>query len=154
MIQYISREAYEALKKELTELKTTKRQEIAQRLHEAKELGDLSENSAYQAAKDAQNALELRIAELDELLKNVSIISHKDSYGVVEIGSQITVGTGLNFKDKKVFTITGSHEANPLQGKISNVSPLGQAFLHHKKGDIVNVQTPRGEVKYKILEVS
>ncbi|OQA44277.1 MAG: Transcription elongation factor GreA [Parcubacteria group bacterium ADurb.Bin305] len=153
MIQYISQEAYEALKKELTELKTTKRKEITQRLHEAKELGDLSENSAYQEAKEAQNALELRIAKLEELLKNVNIISHKTSYGVVEIGSQITVGVGPNFKDKKVFTLTGSHEANPLEGKISNVSPLGQAFLHRKKGEIVEVQTPRGVVKYKILDI-
>lgn len=154
MTQYITEEAYERLKKELEELKTIKRREIAQRIKEAKDLGDLSENSSYQEAKEAQSALESRILELESYLKTVSIIKpSKNKNKVVEVGSTVEVCLVDKPKEIKRFTITGSLEANPLEGKISNESPLGQAFLNKKKGEIAVVKTPKGEVKYKILKI-
>lgn len=155
MTQYITPEAYQKLKEELEELKTVKRREIAQRIKEATDLGDLSENASYQEAKEAQSKLETRILELESYLKTVSIIRHPKTNGqLVEIGSTIIVQSLTPPREKKTFTITGSLEANPLEGKISNESPLGQAFLKKKEGEIVVVKTPKGEVKYKILKIS
>ncbi len=154
MTQYLSSEAYRSLKQELKELKTTRRREIAQKLQEAKELGDLSENAAYQEAKREQSELETKILEIEEFLRNASIIrKSKNHNGLVRIGSTITVVLMSQPKVKKVFTISGSLEANPKLGKISNVSPLGKAFLGHKKGDVVIVKTPKGMVKYKIIDI-
>lgn len=155
MTQYITPETYQKLKKELEELKTVKRKEIAQRIKEAKDLGDLSENASYQEAKEAQSKLETRILELESYLKTVSIIQKPKKNGqVVELGSTVEVISLSKPREKKTFTITGSLEANPLEGKISNESPLGQAFLKKKKGETVVVKTPKGEVKYKILKIS
>ena len=155
MTQYITPEAYEKLKKELEELKTVKRREITQRIKEAKDLGDLSENASYEEAKEAQSKLETRILELESYLKTVSLIKQpKTNHHFVEIGSKIEVLSLTPPRQKKTFIITGSLEANPLEGKISNESPLGQAFLKRKKGEIVVVKTPKGEVKYKILKIS
>jgi transcription elongation factor GreA len=152
---YVTAETYKILKEELKELKTSKRQEIAQMLQEAKELGDLSENAAYQEAKDAQEVLETRILELEAFFKNALIIRHSSqNNGKVELGSTIELENMNKSKVKKVFTIVGSREANPMEGKISNESPLGRAFLGHKKGEIILVKTPQGEVKYKILNIS
>lgn len=151
---YITPETYKSLKEELEQLKTVKRREIALKIQEAKELGDLSENAAYQEAKDAQAALETKILELETILKNASIIRPTKNSSVVVIGSTITVESLTAPKTKKQFTIIGSQEANPALGKISNESPLGKSFLGHKKGDIVIVKTPKGEVKYKILDIS
>jgi len=109
-------------------LKTVKRKEIALKIQEAKELGDLSENAAYQEAKDAQAALETRILDLELLLKNSTLIKPRKNSGIVEVGSQVTVQS-LSFpKTKKQFLIIGAQEADPAQGKISNESPLGKAF--------------------------
>jgi len=160
MTQYITPEAYQKLKKELEELKTVKRQEIAQRIKEAKDLGDLSENASYQEAKEAQSKLETQILELESYLKTVTLIHHPKTNGkLVEVGSTVLVQSVLVQsltppRAKKTFIITGSLEANPLEGRISNESPLGQAFLKKKKGDIVVVKTPKGEVKYKILKIT
>jgi transcription elongation factor GreA len=152
---YVTAETYRVLKEELKELKITKRQEIAQMLQEAKELGDLSENAAYQEAKDAQEVLETRILELESFFKNASIIRHSSqNNGRVELGSTIELQNTNKSKVKKVFTIVGSQEADPMEGKISNESPLGRAFLGHKKGETILVKTPQGEVKYKILNIS
>lgn len=152
---YVTAETYKNLKEELKELKIKKRQEIAQMLQEAKELGDLSENAAYQEAKDAQEILESRILELESFLKNASIIRPSlQNNGKVELGSTIELENISKSKAKKIFTIVGSQEANPIEGKISNESPLGRAFLGHKKGEIILVKTPQGEVKYKILNIS
>ncbi len=154
MTQYITEEAYEKLKKELEELKTVKRKEIAQRIKEAKDLGDLSENASYQEAKEAQSQLESRILELESFLKTVSIIKQPKLKGkIVQMGSTVIVTSLGPKREKKKFTITGSLEANPLEGKISNESPLGQAFLNKKKGEIAVVKTPKGEVKYKIVDI-
>jgi len=151
---YITAEAYKALKEELNELKTIKRKEIAQMLQDAKELGDLAENAAYQEAKEIQSVLETRILQLEIFFKDVSIIHHSTNNYIVELGSTIEIKSLTQPINKKVFIITGSHEAKPIEGKISNLSPLGKAFLGHKKGDIILVNTPQGEVKYKILKIS
>lgn len=151
---YITPEAYKKLKEELNILKTIKRREIALRIQEAKELGDLSENAAYQEAKDSQAALETRILEIEALLKNISIIHPTKNNDFVEIGSSITVQNLSLLRAKKQFTIIGTQETNPAEGKISNESPLGKSFLGHKKGDIIIAKTPKGEVEYKIIEIS
>jgi len=151
---YITPEAYKALKQELEELKTKKRKEIAEIIQDAKELGDLAENAAYQEAKDEQSVLETRILQLEMFLKNISIIRHVSNNHAIELGSTIEVKSLTKSRNKKVFTIVGSHEAKPIEGKISNESPLGRAFLGHSKGEIILVNTPQGEVKYKILKIS
>jgi len=151
---YVTSEAYKALKQELEELKTKKRKEIAEIIQDAKELGDLSENAAYQEAKDAQSVLETRILQLEMFLKNISIIRHASNNHVIELGSTIEVKSLTKSRNKKVFTIVGSHEAKPIEGRISNESPLGKAFLGREKGEIILVNTPQGEVKYKILKIS
>lgn len=152
---YVTAETYKALKEELKELKTVKRQEIAQMLQEAKELGDLSENAAYQEAKDSQEALETRILELESFFKNASIIRRSPyNNGKVELGSTIELQNINKPTVKRIFTIVGSQEADPVKGRISNESPLGRAFLGHTKEEIILVKTPQGEVKYKILNIS
>jgi len=151
---YITPEAYKKLKEELGFLKNQKRREIALKIQEAKELGDLSENAAYQEAKDSQAALETRILEIEVLLKNVSLIRPTKSNEIVEIGSSITVQSLSLPRTKRQFTIIGVQEANPAEGKISNESPLGKSFLGHKKGDIIIAKTPKGDVKYKIVDIS
>jgi len=148
---YLSPEGIENLKKELQELRTAKRQEIAKRLQEAKELGDLSENAAYFEAKESQSLNETRIAELEGLLKNAIIIKAAGDENVVRIGSTIMVKSSGN--GTEVFTIVGSAEAKPMEGKISNESPLGRAFLNKKIGEEVEVKTPGGLVKYKIIKI-
>lgn len=147
---YLSQEGIEALKKELQELKTKKRQEIARRIQEAKELGDLSENAAYFEAKDAQSLNETRIAELEDLLKTAVVIEEPTEEDIVHIGSTVEVKSG----DKiEIFTIVGSTEAKPIEGKISNESPLGRAFLNKRAGDEFEVKTPSGIIKYKIIKI-
>jgi transcription elongation factor GreA len=148
-MKYLSKEGLEQLKKELEELKL-KRQEIAQRLEEAKALGDLSENTEYLQAKEAQGFNEGKILELEEVLKNAVVISKNGGNSVVQIGGTVEVNSQ---GEKQVFTIVGSEEANPAQGKISNESPLGRAFLGHKAGDVIEVETPRGKANYKITSV-
>ena len=151
---YVTPEAYKAIQEELEELKTKKRKEIAEIIQDAKELGDLSENAAYQDAKDLQSVLETRILQLEIFLKDISIIRHASNNHVVELGSTIEVESLTKLGNKKVFTIVGSHEAKPIESRISNESPLGRAFLGHSKGEIILVKTPQGEVKYKILKIS
>jgi len=149
--QIISQEGYDKIKEELSFLTTVKRREIADRIERAKELGDLSENAEYSEAKDAQALNEGRVIELTNILKNVTVVQNGGSRNEVLMGSKVTVidSTG---KEKK-YTIVSFNEADPLDGKISNESPLGVAFLHHKKGDEVQVITPRGTVKYKIIKI-
>ena len=146
---YLSREGMESLEKELQELKTKKRQEIAKRLQEAKDLGDLSENAEYFEAKEAQSFNENRIAELQELLKNAITIEASNE-NAVGIGSMIEVKSG---NGTEMFRIVGSAEANPQEGKISNESPIGRAFLGKKAGEKVEVETPGGKTEYKIISV-
>lgn len=148
--QIITQEGYDKLKKELEELKTVKRREIADRIQKAKDMGDLSENAEYSEAKDAQAFNEGRIIELSQMLKNLTIVKNTHSHVSIGMGSKITAVT--DGKERK-FTIVSFNEADPLEGKISNESPLGTAFLNKKKGDTVLVKTPKGEMQYTILKV-
>lgn len=148
--QIISQEGYDKLKKELDYLLTVKRREIADRIEKAKELGDLSENAEYSEAKDAQALNDSRIQEISNILKNITVVDNKKNNNEVGMGSTVTVKTGN--KEKK-FTIVSFNEADPVEGRISNESPLGVSFLGKKKGEEVLVSTPKGEVKYKILKI-
>ena len=151
--QYLTPEAYKKFQKELLFLKTTKRQEVKANLQIAKSYGDLSENAAYSMAKKSQVETEIRIRQLEKLLKTARIIRHFRNDGVVRLGSKITIINIKNPLHKKIFFIVGSLEAQPTEGKISNESPLGRAFLNHKKGEEILVNTPKGAVKYRIVEV-
>lgn len=148
-MKYISKEGLDQLKKELENLKL-KRQEIAGRLEEAKALGDLSENTEYLQAKEAQAFNEGKILELEELLRNAVIIEKNGGNSNVSVGNTVEVSSG---GQKQTFNIVGSEEANPSQGKISNESPLGRAFLGHKAGETVEVDAPRGKITYKIIAI-
>ncbi|MBU0619463.1 MAG: transcription elongation factor GreA [Patescibacteria group bacterium] len=148
--QIISQEGYKKLKQELEQLHA-KRVKISQRIAIAKELGDLSENAEYHEAKDAQGFNEGRIAEINSLLKNVTIIKKTRSKEEVGIGSIIIVEVN---QKKKQYTIVSFNESDPLEGKISNESPLGAAFLHKRKNDQVVVHTPKGEMEYRIISIN
>ncbi|HTY39519.1 MAG TPA: transcription elongation factor GreA [Candidatus Paceibacterota bacterium] len=148
---YLTKERFEELKKELEELKTVKRLEVADNLKRSKEYGDLSENAEYAEAREEQNRVEGRIFELEEMLKKVSIIEEgKGNSDAVHIGSQITVK-----KDGKTFnyTIVGFNESKPEEGKISNESPIGKAMLGRAVGDKVTVKLPAGETMYEIVKI-
>jgi transcription elongation factor GreA len=149
--QYFSKEGLEKLKNELLERTSVFRPEISKRIKEAKEQGDLSENAEFDAAKEAQSINEGRIEEIRQIMENVVVISDgSKSGGVIVVGSSIKVDAG---KGPQQFVIVGVTESNPTAGFISNESPLGKAFLGHKKGETIEVRTPRGVEQYKILEV-
>jgi len=148
-VHYLSQEKYDALKQEFAYLKTEERKNIAESLEYAKSLGDLSENAEYHEARDKQADLEDRIAELEETLKYAKIISAHHA-SVVEVGATIT--TIRDHKEEK-FSIVGAEETDMLAGRISHESPLGSALLGHQVGDVVLVITPRGEIKYKIIDI-
>lgn len=147
--QYLTKAGLKKLEEEL-ELVRKKRREIAHRIQEAKELGDLSENAEYAEAKNAQAFNEGRIQEIDEILKNAVMIEDNVSNSYVKPGCSIKVMVdGV----EKTFTIVGSNEADPGKGLISNESPLGEAFMNRKVGDTVEVMAPKGKIIYKILEI-
>jgi transcription elongation factor GreA len=143
-------ETYEKLKKELEDLKTKGRREIAERLRHTASFGDLSENFAYQQAREDQQMLERRIAELESILKDAVIINKEHDKKIVDIGSVVT----LFFDgEEKKFQIVEPEEANPEEGKISSKSPLGQAIFGKKVDEEVIVETPNGKVRCKILKI-
>ncbi len=148
--QLITQEGHDKLKKELEHLTIVKRREIANRIEKAKELGDLSENAEYSEAKDAQAMNESKVLTISTTLKNVVVVNNSGSNKEVAMGSTVTAENGAK---EKVFQIVSFNEADPLEGKISNESPLGVAFLGKSKGDQVSVTTPKGEVKYKIIKI-
>ncbi|PIR13503.1 transcription elongation factor GreA [Candidatus Falkowbacteria bacterium CG11_big_fil_rev_8_21_14_0_20_39_10] len=148
--QIISQEGYDKLKKELDNLINVKRREIAERIESAKELGDLSENAEYHDAKDAQAMNDGRIIELSSLIKNLTIVANGGAKDEVAMGSKVTVSSK---NGEKTYTIVSFNEADPVEGKISNESPLGVAFIGKKKGEKALVNTPKGEVEYKILKI-
>jgi len=150
MGQLITKKGLEKIKRELNDRKTRLRKEIAEAIKEAKEQGDLSENAEYSEAKRQQNENESRIARLEEMIKNSQVVKRDKSANSVQLDSTIKVKSGRN---KMEFHIVGSSEADPINFKISNESPLGKAFIGKSKGDKVEVETPRGKVKYEILEV-
>ncbi|HXF44363.1 MAG TPA: transcription elongation factor GreA [Candidatus Paceibacterota bacterium] len=149
-ITYLSQEKYETLKAELEEMRTKGRQEIAKRLKQAKELGDLSENVEYQEAREQQARLEKNICEIEELLRTASIIKSSAGAATVRIGTKVTVEKD---GEKKTYSIVGSNEARPDMGMISNESPVGRSLLGHKAGDIVKVETGSGVNTYKIIAI-
>lgn len=149
--EYLTKEKHEALQKELHELKTVKRKEVAEQLQYAKGMGDLSENAEYHEARDEQAKIESRILQIETILKNVEILEHKKG-GTVEVGSEVEVQKDGE-KDKKIFTLVGSEEADMSLGKISHLSPIGMSLLGKKKGDTFEMQTPKGKVVYKIVSV-
>ncbi len=148
---YITAEGLAKLKQELARLKQA-RKDIAARIQDAKELGDLSENAEYAEAKNVQAFNEGRIIEIENILKNAELIDNSKTDGYIKIGSQVTVFEE-DKKKQQTFTIVGSSEANPANGSISNESPLGQAFIGHKVGENIEVQVPKGIVRYKIVAV-
>lgn len=156
----ITKEGLKKIKEELEFLKTTKRQEIADRLKEAISYGDLSENAEYEEAKNDQAFIEGRILELEKQIKNAKIIAEgapgKTSKGgkTIDIGSTVTVRNKTDDDEPETYTIVGSMEADPIDHKISNESPIGKALLGHEKGDTVDVDAPAGKFKYEILKVA
>lgn len=148
--EYISEEGLKKVKLELEDLKTAKRQEIAQRLDDAKRMGDLSENAEYTEAREAQEFNERKIAEIEEMIKKAVVIGKAKNKDEIQIGSAFVV---KSHGKEHELTIVGSEEADPAKGKISNESPLGKAFLNKKKGDEVKVKTPKGEAKYTIERI-
>lgn len=154
-VEYMSKEGYRKLQIELETLKTKERLRIAERLEYAKSLGDLSENAEFDAAKEEQMLNEMRIREIEDLLSRATIVSKTNSNSAVGIGSSIIVSTNTNKDQKENYVIVGSsQEADPASGKISHESPLGRAFIGHKKGEAVKVATPKGESEYVILEIA
>ena len=147
---------YEGLKKyeeELQELKVVKRREVAQKIKEAREQGDLSENAEYDAAKDEQRDIEARIEELEKILKNAEVVVEDEvDLDKINIGCVVKI-LDKEFKEELEYKIVGSTEANSLKGKISNESPVGKALMGHKVGDTVSVETQAGLLKYKVLEI-
>lgn len=148
--QYLTKDRHELLKKELEELKSGGRLEVAARLKQAKELGDLSENADYQEAREAQSMLERKIQEMEEVIRQSVIIEKNAGGSVVKVGSTITVKKG---KEVVKYTIVGSNEARPAEGLVSNASPMGKALLGKSVGETVQIETPKGAVKYEILEI-
>ena len=147
---------YEGLRKyedELHELKVVKRKEVAQKIKEAREQGDLSENAEYDAAKDEQRDIEARIEELEKILKNAEVVVEEEvDLDKISVGCQIKI-VDLEDNSELTYKIVGSTEANSLKGKISNESPLGKALLGAKIGDVVTVEAPMGELQYKVLDI-
>jgi transcription elongation factor GreA len=150
--EYLTKEKFEELQKELQVLKTEKRKQIAEELEYAKSLGDLSENAEYHEAREDQAALEDRIAQVESILANADIVAVHHS-NVVDIGSKVTVAK-KGSKDQRVFIIVGSEEIDTIAGKISFKSPIGQVLLGKKKGEECEVKTPGGDVVYTIVSIA
>ena len=147
---------YEGLKKledELQELKVVKRKEVADKIREAREQGDLSENAEYDAAKDEQRDIEARIEEIEKILKNAEVVVEEDvNLDQINIGCSVRI-YDMEFEEELEYKIVGSTEANSLKGKISNESPVGKALIGKKVGDLVSVETQVGVVQYKVLDI-
>jgi len=151
--KFLTKEGFQKLQDELEHLRTVKRQEVADRLHEAVEGGELIENAEYEAAKNEQAFVEGRIQELETLLASARVIEEEKNRPVdmVEIGLTVTIQE--QGYDAESYTIVGAAEANPREGKISNESPIGKAILNHAVGETVHVETPDGTYKVKIIKV-
>ena len=147
---------YEGLKKledELQDLKVVKRKEIAQKIKEAREQGDLSENAEYDAAKDEQRDIEARIEQIEKILKNAEVVVEDEvDLDKISVGCKVKV-LDVEFDEEEEFKIVGSSEANSLGGKISNESPVGKALICSKVGDTVQVETQAGMIEYRVLEI-
>lgn len=149
MQKYFTPQGLQMLKAELEDLKN-KRKLLAEKIAEAKELGDLSENAEYHAAKDEQGMNESKIIEIESILKQAIVVEKNEGSQTVQVGSKILI---KNHKNQLEFTIVGSNEADPTKGYISNESPFGQAVIGKKKDEVITIETPRGEVTYTILSI-
>jgi transcription elongation factor GreA len=151
---FLTVEGLKKLEDELDNLKTVRRKEVAERIKQALAFGDISENSEYDEAKNEQAQLEERIVKLEAMLRNAKIIDDDDiTTDAVSIGSKVLVND-LEYDEEIEYTIVGSAEADPYEGKISNESPVGSALIGGKMGDVVEVQVPDGLIKYKILKIT
>ncbi|MFQ6015418.1 MAG: transcription elongation factor GreA [Anaerolineae bacterium] len=148
---FLTPEGLKKLKDELEYLRTVRRQEVAERIHAAKEDGDVTDSAGYEDAKNEQAFIEGRILTLESLLQNVTIIEEGGPTDTVHLGTWVTVAEGN--KEPETFHIVGSAEADPSNGCISNESPVGKALLGHRVGDEVAVETPNGLIHFKILEI-
>ena len=138
---------------ELQNLKVVKRKEVAQKIKEAREQGDLSENAEYDAAKDEQRDIELRIEELEKLVKNAEVVVEEEiDVNKINIGCKVKL-LDVEYDEEMEFYIVGSTEANSLQNKISNEAPVGRALIGKSVGDVVDVETQAGIIQYKVLEI-
>jgi len=147
---YVSAEGLQKLEEELEHLRTARRKEIAERIHAAMEFGDYSENSELEDAKNEQAFMEGRILTLEQMLKNAVVIDQNGHHDKVELGSHIVVEVD---GERENYTVVGSAEANPAEGRISNESPVGRALLGHRAGDKVRAVVPAGEIDMKIVAV-
>ena len=146
-------EGLQKLEEELQDLKVVKRREIAQKIKEAREQGDLSENAEYDAAKDEQRDIEARIEEIELILKNAEVVVEDEvDLDKISVGCKVRI-LDIEFDEELEYKIVGSTEANSLKGKISNESPLGRALLGATIGDVVKVEAPVGELSYNVLEI-
>jgi transcription elongation factor GreA len=146
-------EGYTKLKEEIENLSTTKRREVAERIKQAREFGDITENSEYDDAKNEQAMLEHRIALLEDRLANARVIEADEiTSDVVGIGTKVRL-RDMDANETIEYTIVGSAEANPAEHRLSNESPVGKAILGRKKGEIVDVAAPRGSLKFKIMDI-
>ena len=149
----LTSEGLKKLEDELDDLIVVKRKEVAQKIKEAREQGDLSENAEYDAAKDEQRDIEARIEEIEKILKNVEIVDEDEvSIDSINIGCQVRI-LDIEFDEELVYKIVGSTEANSLKGKISNESPVGKSLIGKKVGDMVSVETQMGLIQYKVLDI-
>lgn len=148
---FITADGLEKLRDELQQLKTVKRREIAQRIQEAKELGDLSENAEYVEAKNEQAFVEGRVAELEATVKNAVIIQDVKNAEQVRVGSKVTLKTDGK---QLTYTIVGSNESDPKNGRISNESPLGQAFIGKRVGEVVDISVPMGTRTFTVVSIT
>ena len=150
---YMTQEGKEKLEEELHYLKTERRQEVVERIKIARDFGDLSENSEYDAAKDEQAFVETRIAQVEKMIRNSVIIENdEENQDVVSLGKSVTF-IELPDGDEETYTIVGSAEADPFEGKISNDSPMAKSLLGRKIGEEVSVSTPGGDLEVKIIKV-
>jgi transcription elongation factor GreA len=149
---FLTKEGFQKLQEELEYLRTVKRQEVAERLHEAMEGGELIENAEYEAAKNEQAFVEGRIQELEVILATARLIEDngKSKEGLIQVGSTVTIEED---GEPATYTIVGAAEADPRKGKISNESPIGKAIIGHKAGETLQVEAPGGHFKVKILKV-
>jgi len=149
---FLTREGFEKLQEELDFLRTQRRQEIAERLHEAMEGGELIENAEYEAAKNEQAFVEGRIKELEILLATARIVDEMPASDIIQVGARVTIQE-KGSKELECYMIVGAAETNPSEGKISNESPLGKALLNKKAGDQIQVDAPAGSFMIEIMKV-
>ena len=149
---YLTPEGLKQIEDELTHLKTTRREEVAQKLETAIKQGDLKENADYHDAKEEQGFIEARIRQLEDSLRRAKVIENQGQSNIVRVGSTVTI-CEVGLDDEETYVIVGAHEADPARGRISNISPLGSALLGAKKGQTVRAETPAGTVEFQVIRI-